>query len=398
MSKSLKLLFLSIILPYVVYGANDPNMNNLPNQKSLRRIYDEGGRLLIDNTLEVTGAIQADKWFDLRSITQPSTPSVKHSKLFLDSSNSRVCVLYDTGIEDCFSNSTGTINSLTAGLGLTGGGKAGDLTISLSTPIPNSYIPALSSIATSTAILTTDINNLAISTASLQTQITATGVSTGSLQGQINNVYSASTTFTTEINNIGVSTGSLQGQINNIYVASAAFTTSFTNVAASTTTLFSEFPVSLSTNTVGNLTSSHVIGTTTNNDAVSGFIGEYISSTTGGGTFSITPSATWVNLASTQASAGNWDFTCVAGMGGGTTVTSAHVVISSFSANTTTDHVLGDNWIITGPPGAAFDVSLDVANWQVKINSPTIIYCKEKSTWSGSAPSGYCRLSGRRIR
>jgi len=119
---------------------------------------------------------------------------------------------------------------------LTSGGGGGASTLAITTGTPSTYsnppissptavVVALQSQFAMTSAGTTlylNVNpamaTIATSTGSLQTQITATGVSTGSLQGQINNVYTASTTFT---NNIA--------------------------------TLNSQFPVSLSTNTMSSI-------------------------------------------------------------------------------------------------------------------------------------------------
>lgn len=98
---------------------------------------------------------------------------------------------------------------------------------------------------------------IATSTGALQTQITATALATGTINSTMvtnfANVATSTAALQTQITATGVSTGSLQGQINNVYTSSANITTRLNNLDTSTNTLAQNFPVSLSTNTMGSL-------------------------------------------------------------------------------------------------------------------------------------------------
>lgn len=117
------------------YATADPN----------NRIIQQGADILMDGSAHVTGAVRSDKWFELINKSTPTTPSANHARLFLNNSSKLVCAIYDNGSTNCFAGGVaGSITGVTAGLGLTGGGIAGNVTLYLSTPIPNSYIDSSS--------------------------------------------------------------------------------------------------------------------------------------------------------------------------------------------------------------------------------------------------------------
>jgi hypothetical protein len=95
------------------------------------------------------------------------------------------------------------------------------------------------------------LSALALSTGSLKTSVTALGVSTTTLQGQVNGLILSTTTLGSSVTTLSGSTTSLQGQVNTLSASTSS-------LRSSVTALQAQFPVSLSTNVVGNLQVSHL--------------------------------------------------------------------------------------------------------------------------------------------
>jgi hypothetical protein len=143
------------------------------------------------------------------------------------------------------------------------------------------------------------------------------------------------------------------------------------------------------------------IGTTTNDNALSGYKGQYISSTTLiGASVNDTGSTQFTNINSISLSPGDWDVSGVIMTSfSGVTGTGFEAAISAFSGNTTTDQVLGDNHVqeFNGISGTT-RVTLFVPTWRVSISSTTTIYLKFACTYSAGTPAGWGRISARRVR
>lgn len=106
-------------------------------------IKDLAGRLLLDSYVEATKGIQTNRYIEFVGISTPTaTLSSNHAQLWLNNGSKQLCTRFDDGSSACLAagGGIGTITSVTAGLGLTGGGASGGVTLSLSTPIANSYI------------------------------------------------------------------------------------------------------------------------------------------------------------------------------------------------------------------------------------------------------------------
>lgn len=104
------------------------------------RIYQNGAEVIIDGSLHVTGASRSDKYFDHVGISTPTTPSTNHARVWLNNNAKQICAIYDNGVTNCFSASSGTVTSVSAGLGLSETSNSGAVTLNLSTPIANSFI------------------------------------------------------------------------------------------------------------------------------------------------------------------------------------------------------------------------------------------------------------------
>jgi hypothetical protein len=148
--------------------------------------------------------------------------------------------------------------------------------------------------------------------------------------------------------------------------------------------------------------SSSVQGTSTNDNAPAGFIGEYIS-TKSVSSLSLTNSASFYVYLSTSLSKGDWDVTGIGvfNPNGSSSVTNFYVAISTYGANVTTDHVLGDNVIEQNPSSLIGGniQSLTVTNYRISLSNPQTVYFKTRADFVSGTPlviDG--RLSARRPR
>lgn len=104
------------------------------------RLYENGAEGIYDGSLHVTGAVRTDKELELVAKSSITIPSTNHAKVYLSSTTEQICTLFDNNTTTCIGGTVGTITGVTAGLGLTGGGTSGTITINLSTPIANASI------------------------------------------------------------------------------------------------------------------------------------------------------------------------------------------------------------------------------------------------------------------
>jgi hypothetical protein len=137
-------------------------------------------------------------------------------------------------------------------------------------------------------------------------------------------------------------------------------------------------------------------GTTTNDNAASGYIGEYTSSTS-----SLAPIArnSWGDLTSISLTAGDWDLSgSVLFNLNGATITNCQMSVSANSGTTTTDHVDGDNKLSQTPPTSNNDTTATVASWRVSISGSATYYLKARVDGSAGTPQVRGRISARRVR
>jgi hypothetical protein len=145
-------------------------------------------------------------------------------------------------------------------------------------------------------------------------------------------------------------------------------------------------------------TTTGIVGTTTNDSAASGKVGEYISASATN--VSTSASATYTNIASVSLTAGDWDVSGVCDNYANTATVSgiSAMALSAFSGNTTTDHVNGDNQIFIVAPAAGNDTSGCIPTWRVSLASTTTIYVKGYATYSAGQAKLFGRISARRVR
>lgn len=193
---------------------------------------------------------------------------------------------------------------------------------------------------------------------------------------------------TAKITDLNVTTGKL---------ADLAVTTGKINDLAVTTGKINDLAVT--TGKILSVVSSKVTGTTTNDDASAGVIGEVkkASVTT---KQEISSSNVFTNITSISLTAGDWDVVGTAWYGAhGATLTDGIItVVSAYSGDTQTDHVDGDNQIYTSTM-----VSNNMGGATViarfSLASTTTIYLKCNIPYSaGGPPRAGGTIKARRVR
>lgn len=148
---------------------------------------------------------------------------------------------------------------------------------------------------------------------------------------------------------------------------------------------------------IGPVPSSSVLGTTTNDNAAAGRIGEYIESVVGPVNFGT--SGQYSDLTSISLTAGDWDVSSLcATQNNGATVTTWLLGISTTSGNSGTGLVVGSNRAANVGPTAASDISTAIPPYRMSLASTTTVYCKLFGSYTVATPIAYARLSARRVR
>jgi hypothetical protein len=158
--------------------------------------------------------------------------------------------------------------------------------------------------------------------------------------------------------------------------------------------------MALSYSAGGNSTGGQLIGrgTATNDSAATGFVGEYISSSTANAT-PLASTTTFGNLVSITLTAGDWDVTAMGNVtNNGAAVTGIEGAISSSSGNTTTDHVDGNNVVDGALSTSVAEGGISIPNFRVQLTSSTVYYFKIKGTFITAVPTAKGRISARRMR
>lgn len=145
-------------------------------------------------------------------------------------------------------------------------------------------------------------------------------------------------------------------------------------------------------------TTDGIVGTTTNDNASAGNVGEYIESvvaTIAGGA-----SGVFSDLTSIALTAGDWDVTGAIYFSGGTGYTVWQIGISLTSGNSTTGLVLGSNRFVTDlTGGVSVEQNLYVPVYRISLSgASTPVYLKFAQNYTGGTPVGSGRISARRIR
>lgn len=127
-----------------------------------------------------------------------------------------------------------------------------------------------------------------------------------------------------------------------------------------------------------------------------GVFGVYISSTSAAA--SAATSTQFGNVAQITLTAGDWDVSGVINIAAnGGTVTVSQGAISTFSGNTITDHVAGDNLMDSFLATATINGTVSIPTFRMVITSSTIVYLKAAVTYAVATPLVKGRISARRV-
>lgn len=143
-----------------------------------------------------------------------------------------------------------------------------------------------------------------------------------------------------------------------------------------------------------------VLGTNTNDNAAAGYVGEYVTSQVTSDV-SAGSSNVYFNITSISLTAGDWDVTGNMEFDlNSATATSCIAVVSTFTGNTTTDHVSGYNKSSGAVPLStnAQGTSAQIPRFRVSIASTTTVYLKCLYTYTAGTPQAIGSLTARRIR
>lgn len=142
-------------------------------------------------------------------------------------------------------------------------------------------------------------------------------------------------------------------------------------------------------------------GTSTNDSASTGYLGEYVSSTTVNQT-NCPSSGSYGDAASISLTAGDWDVsTVIVYIQNGATWTASLTGISSTSGNSGTGLTQPENLVVqawTSSSTTPEQSETSIPRYRVSINSTTTYYAKVRSTYSAGQPKFLAFMSARRVR
>lgn len=173
-------------------------------------------------------------------------------------------------------------------------------------------------------------------------------------------------------------------------------------INAAATLNASSSPFTISTAGVVTLGSQGIIhGTTTNDSASAGFVGEYIESKNASNT-NFPSSGQYGDAGNISLTAGDWDVTFqIVADRNTATWTRADAGISTTTGNSSTGLSAGDNLMI-GIWGSSAttpaDMPITVATYRMSLSATTTVYGKVQAVYSGGQPQYTYRLSARRVR
>lgn len=160
-----------------------------------------------------------------------------------------------------------------------------------------------------------------------------------------------------------------------------------------------------STITISGITASSasiksLYGTTTNDDACSGCIGEYLESVVLYASRVNGVNAQYVDVTSIQLTPGDWDVTAMGTIiSAGSGQTDAQIAITTTSGNSGTGIAADNSAEIIFPSTIALTSHfLSVPNYRKSVSTTTTVYFKYYALFTVNTPQIFGRLSARRVR
>lgn len=143
---------------------------------------------------------------------------------------------------------------------------------------------------------------------------------------------------------------------------------------------------------------TQIRGTTTNDAAAIGFVGQYSeASATGGNNF---PTSTqFGDLVSVSLTPGDWDVSILLVTDkNGSTTTAYEMGFSATSGNSSTGLTLGLNYAYLTAGTATDGNSGSIPPYRISLSATTTYYLKYKAIYSAGTPRAYGRITARRVR
>ena len=141
-------------------------------------------------------------------------------------------------------------------------------------------------------------------------------------------------------------------------------------------------------------------GTTTNDSAAAGYVGEYKEAFATD--VSYPTSTEWGDAASISLTAGDWDVSVAAvADSNSSTWTFASAGISVTTGNFSTGLVFGSNWVRgvhASSSTTPLNVPLAIPSYRISLAATTTVYLKMAATYSAGTPHFNARISARRVR
>jgi hypothetical protein len=141
-----------------------------------------------------------------------------------------------------------------------------------------------------------------------------------------------------------------------------------------------------------------IVGTTTNDNATNGNVGEYVQSAGTSTKGSMSTTNTFSNITSISLTAGDWDiYGTTLFDNNGATITNLAAAISTYSGDTRTDHVDALN-VLYISPGGLTNMGATTIYYRLSLASTTTVYLKAEANYSVSTPKQAGWLRARRVR
>ena len=146
-----------------------------------------------------------------------------------------------------------------------------------------------------------------------------------------------------------------------------------------------------------NTPASTLTGTTTNDSAAAGYVGQIISSLVASGSAVSLTTATVANVTSISLTAGDWDVQANVNV----TLSNATATASSSGINTTSATIPTDgSEVFNGQQTTTLSASLSttIPRKRISVASTTTVYLCTKSTFSLGSVSAFGGITARRVR